>query len=479
MKSPGKASSAGPSSKKRNRPTDLSDEDQPLLKLPTQQPDQARVATWPRFLVAHATDQAKPIDKLSIFVLEKVLQGVAGVPKTLKRLRSGDLLIELEKKSHAENLLKCTHFLDTPVTVQPHNTLNSCKGIVRSPEFAHVSEQEVIDHLEPQGVTDARRFNRKVNGKLVPTNTFVLTFDSTETPKEIRLATWLLVRVDAYFPNPLRCYNCQLFGHHKDRCKRDLACARCGTPKHNSDNCVEAERCINCDGSHTAYSKDCPKWKVEKEIVRVKHTRKISFPEARRIVEIPPTPTPGFSYAAAAVARKPSKSTATQTEVSWKPAEQQTITWPYNPPHYKPSTTSSSSSSQTQSPRGRSPKASNPKPSSGGKNSRDTPSKSPKGRAKQKTLKQMTAVSPERSRQGHGDRSASPIPARGTPTAMEGIPVTSPKKGSSDPESQKGTAGPIVIQNRFGPLDSMETEESTDTPTPKHVVPRKPILPPT
>ncbi len=161
LKSPGKASSAGPSSKKRTRQTDLSDDDQPLFTLPTQQSDQPRVATWPRFLVAHATDQEKPLDKLSIFVLEKVLQGVAGVPTTLKRLRFGDLLIELERKSHAENLLNCNHFLDTPVTVQPHKTLNSCKGIVRSTEFAHVSEQEVIDHLEPQGVTDARRFKRE------------------------------------------------------------------------------------------------------------------------------------------------------------------------------------------------------------------------------------------------------------------------------------------------------------------------------
>ena len=48
--------------------------------------------------------------------------------------------------------------------------------------------------------------------------------------------------------------------------------------------------------NHNANSKDCQIWHKEKEILRLKFTRNISFTEARKIVEAP-TPTPGVSYA--------------------------------------------------------------------------------------------------------------------------------------------------------------------------------------
>ncbi|XP_021352867.1 uncharacterized protein LOC110449994 [Mizuhopecten yessoensis] len=42
--------------------------------------------------------------------------------------------------------------------------------------------------------------------------------------------------------------------------------------------------CVICEGKHAATSRDCPTWSQEREILRVKYTRGVSFPEARRIV---------------------------------------------------------------------------------------------------------------------------------------------------------------------------------------------------
>ncbi|GBM26161.1 hypothetical protein AVEN_196987-1 [Araneus ventricosus] len=53
---------------------------------------------------------------------------------------------------------------------------------------------------------------------------------------------------------------------------------------HDDTPCIKPEKCGNCNGSHPAYSKSCPKWKTEKEIQAVKITRNI-FAEARKIVE--------------------------------------------------------------------------------------------------------------------------------------------------------------------------------------------------
>ena len=44
-------------------------------------------------------------------------------------------------------------------------------------------------------------------------------------------------------------------------------------------------KCVNCNGEHTAYSNNCPRWITEEEIQRVRTEQKISFPEARKIGE--------------------------------------------------------------------------------------------------------------------------------------------------------------------------------------------------
>ena len=39
---------------------------------------------------------------------------------------------------------------------------------------------------------------------------------------------------------------------------------------------------MNCQGDHVAVSRDCPKWKIENDIVTLKYTEKISFADARK-----------------------------------------------------------------------------------------------------------------------------------------------------------------------------------------------------
>ena len=61
--------------------------------------------------------------------------------------------------------------------------------------------------------------------------------------------------------------------------------------------------------------RNCPVWKKEKEIITIKTERKISFPEARKLVERT-SPSPTSRIYAAAV--KPStRTSACQTELVW------------------------------------------------------------------------------------------------------------------------------------------------------------------
>ena len=60
---------------------------------------------FPRFII-EASDENSNITSLSPFVIQKVLQSLAGEPKSIKKLtRSNQLLIEVSRKAHAENLL--------------------------------------------------------------------------------------------------------------------------------------------------------------------------------------------------------------------------------------------------------------------------------------------------------------------------------------------------------------------------------------
>ena len=95
------------------------------------------------------------------------------------------------------------------------------------------------------------------------------------------------MNVEVYIPNPRRCYNCQVFGHHEDNCLKKPVCGNCGGEKHCSDvrNCNETAKCANCNGNHPVSSCDCPSWKKEKEILTIKYKRSITFFEARKIVE--------------------------------------------------------------------------------------------------------------------------------------------------------------------------------------------------
>ena len=241
-----------------------------------------------QFLIIKTTsDKHKQVGTLSPFVIEKQIQGLIGNPKTVKSLRDGTILVECIKQSHTTNALKIKSFHNLEVSVALQKTLNSSKGIIRCPALRGGSEETIHSELQDQHVTTVTRITRKEQQQTIPTNTLIITFSTPKVPKTLKVGH-LIVPVEVYIPNPLRCFRCQRFGHHKTRCNRSEQCAHCACDHHTEDCQMEMDlpfRCINCDGAHQAYSKTCPKWQTEKEILRVKHTQNISFQDARKTVE--------------------------------------------------------------------------------------------------------------------------------------------------------------------------------------------------
>ena len=109
-------------------------------------------ATWPRFLVIESKNAERPVTSLSPFVIEKTLKGCVGTVNTVRKLRSGVLLVEVNREAQSIGLCNLTNILDLDVTVSPHRSMNSCRGVIRSYDLAQMTEEELIDELKAQNV---------------------------------------------------------------------------------------------------------------------------------------------------------------------------------------------------------------------------------------------------------------------------------------------------------------------------------------
>ena len=210
-------------------------------------------------------------------------------------------------------------------------------GVIRTRELRDLEEEEITEELRPQGVLNVRRIIIKRDGETIKTGTYILTFGRPTPPKKLRV--YLSVEVDLFIPNPLRCFQCQKFGHGRDSCRGKAICFRCGQDGH--DNCQNPAKCTNCRGDHPATSKDCPVWKKEKEIQRVKTENWLSYPEARRLVEVTsPSPT---TRTYAAIAKPSTRTVDCQTELTWLDRDKPQRSGPVKSPVAAPASNSTTS----------------------------------------------------------------------------------------------------------------------------------------
>ena len=184
--------------------------------------------------------------------------------------------------------MKMKNFFAIPVEVSEHATLNSSKGIIRDRTTKQETEENIRDFLQDQGVTHVKRLTIRRNNEIVPTNTLLLTFNTVEPPKSVKIF-YQIIPVEMYFPNSLRCFNSQRFGLHESNCpaEQGSVCERCGTGNndHQAHQCKQPAKCVNCNGNHMSRSSECEVWKKEKEIMKLKVANRLTYPDARKLYE--------------------------------------------------------------------------------------------------------------------------------------------------------------------------------------------------
>lgn len=194
-------------------------------------------------------------------------------------MASGDLLREVNNKAQFEKLSKLSLFGNAPVSVTPDRFFNSSQGVVSDQDLLDLSESELLEGWSEQHVMNLQPIKIRRDNKEVSTKHLVLTFGTSMLPEYVETG-YLKLNVRLYIPNPRRCFKCQRFGRGSESCRGRQTCAKRSSHDHSADSCNETPQCANREGAYPAYSRTCPAWKKEKEIVTLKVTQNISFKEA-------------------------------------------------------------------------------------------------------------------------------------------------------------------------------------------------------
>ena len=297
------------------------------------------------YLVIKPVDENVSFRKVNVFWPTKYLGMICGTGLLdIETPANGTLVVKTETRAQTKALLKCTRFCEKDVTVSLHHARNTTKGTIFAPEMRYMSEEEILSGLRPEGVAHVRRLTTFKDGQRRDTSLLVITFNTTKLPDTL-LAGHIRYEVRVFVPNPLRCFNCQRFGHGSKFCKQSARCQQCGAAPHDGSPCSAPVKCLSCDATdHTTNSNQCPVWKKEKEICSVKATTGVSYPQARRAVEEKIAKQPAKSYAQATQTQTASSGTQTDAIPELPPLK---CLSPVAPEPMAPSATASTSTSQT------------------------------------------------------------------------------------------------------------------------------------
>ena len=228
-------------------------------------------------------DDSVDLDNIDLFRLFDDISACAGSPlKNMYRNNRHSYVLETTSSLQVQSLLTVTNIAGCTVTISVFAALNQCKGVITCRELHATPTDKIQDRTAAQGVTYVRRVKRWDNGVLVPTHTYVFTFNLTYLPAAVKVAH-LNLPLRLYIDNPRKCHKCQRYGHAQTRCNRESICYRCSTslPAENHNNpCDRTPLCCHCQGPHPTSFRGCPEYKKQVNILTVAAMDHVTISEA-------------------------------------------------------------------------------------------------------------------------------------------------------------------------------------------------------
>jgi hypothetical protein len=93
-------------------------------------------------------------------------------------------------------------------------------------------------------------------------------------------------KVNLFIPKPMRCDQCQRYGHLKSTCVREVVCSRC-SGRHSYLNCnnLNTYKCSNCNQKHSAAFKGCGYYLEVQAALKIRAEEGVPYAVALRRVQ--------------------------------------------------------------------------------------------------------------------------------------------------------------------------------------------------
>ena len=177
------------------------------------------------------------------------LTKLIGNYETLRPLPSGDLLLGCCNAKQVNQLLQCDNLGDTtnavPVKIERYSPTDYRSMRVISGVPLDMQDSEILENLQNYGATFAKRLRRKTNAGPENSLSVLIGFSTDSAPSEVKIG-YLRFHTKEYNPPPMRCYNCNYYGHMAKHCRGKQSCAKCGGRDHLYKDCANQNKCINC-----------------------------------------------------------------------------------------------------------------------------------------------------------------------------------------------------------------------------------------
>lgn len=222
------------------------------------------------------------------FALTKHLASKIGEILYAKVLNDGNLLVKCANEVQFEKAFKVKEIGKLKVIntrrVGARN-VGGCKGVISGIPM-NVGMEELKRHIKGGEIVSAQRLKVTREGVKRDSETVLIEFEGENMPKKVYLG-YMSYPVRLYVPKPMRCFNCQRFGHIANYCKEKKRCARCGG-EHDYGKCGTGvqPKCCNCGGSHNVAYGGCEVMRQENKIQKIRVEKRITYAEAARVSRI-------------------------------------------------------------------------------------------------------------------------------------------------------------------------------------------------
>ncbi|GFV23511.1 uncharacterized protein TNCV_4782221 [Trichonephila clavipes] len=125
---------------------------------------------------------------VSSFLIEKAFASSIGEVKSIRKMLSGDLFLEVFSSNQATALIKLQKLAHLDITVAPHSNLNFSRGVISPADFLNVSTEEIKENMKAQKVCDVRRITIRRDGQVLNTKHLILTFSTPDLPQTVKMA---------------------------------------------------------------------------------------------------------------------------------------------------------------------------------------------------------------------------------------------------------------------------------------------------